>query len=225
MMDMPIDIQSEVAGNIDLGSISQNIANYTPTINVVREIWDTQTLEQLIDGKVNITDDVINQSLAAGIEDNPKIKSITVKSVGNGKLQLAIDAKKIGRVNLLCRIDQFEHNADVSQLKFKVLEKELLDNGTLSWIFSRVSLSFAEKFVGKVDLGDNVKTKIRGNTVTVDFHDAVKATDFGKTEILGYSLCDAVLVKQAVPQDGYIEFQTDLNVPASVKGMLSNILK
>ncbi|MBP2630966.1 MAG: hypothetical protein H6Q70_1594 [Firmicutes bacterium] len=225
MIDMPVDLSSEMLGNINLSDLSGKIDNLTPVIDVVRQTWDTQTLEQLKEGKVSVPDETINESIAKTIDENSAIKSLQVTSVDDGKMKLTADTKKFGKVILLCRIDQFEHNKDTSVLKFKVLEKDLPDNGTMSWIFSRISLSMAEKFVGKVNLGDTIKTKISGNTVTVDFHDAVRESSFGQAELFGYSLSDAVIVEQAVPKDGYVEFKTALNLPDTVKNMLQNILK
>lgn len=225
MIDMPVDISSQMLGNINFSDLSGQVENLKPVIEVVRQTWDMQTLEQLKDGKVAVSDEMLNESIAKTIDENSAIKGLKVTSVGDGKMQLIADTKKFGPVELLCRIDQFEHSKDTSVLKFKVLEKNLPDNGTMSWIFSRISLSMAEKLVGKVDLGENVKTKISGNTVTVDFQDALKASSFGQIQLFGYSLSDAVVVEQAVPKEGYIEFKTALNLPDTVKNMLDNILK
>ena len=225
MIDMPVDISSQMLGNINFSELSGQVENLKPVIDVVRQTWDMQTLEQLKDGKVAISDEMINESIAKTIDENSAIKGLKVTSVGDGKMKLTAETKKFGPVELLCRIDQFEHSKDTSVLKFKVLEKNLPDNGTMSWIFSRISLSMAEKLVGKVDLGENVKTKISGNTVTVDFQEALKASSFGQIQLFGYSLSDAVVVEQAVPKEGYVEFKTALNLPDTVKNMLDNILK
>ncbi|MBP2631183.1 MAG: hypothetical protein H6Q70_1811 [Firmicutes bacterium] len=225
MIDMPVDISSQMLGDINFSELSGQVENLKPVIDVVRQTWDMQTLEQLKDGKVAVSDEMINESIAKNIDENSAIKGLKVTSVGDGKMKLTADTKKFGPVELLCRIDQFEHSKDTSVLKFKVLEKNLPDNGTMSWIFSRISLSMAEKMVGKVDLGENVKTKISGNTVTVDFQEALKASSFGQIQLFGYSLSDAVVIEQAVPKEGYIEFKTSLNLPDTVKNMLDNILK
>lgn len=225
MIDMPVDISSQMLGDINFSELSGQVENLKPVIDVVRQTWDMQTLEQLKDGKVAVSDEMINESIAKNIDENSVIKGLKVTSVGDGKIKLTADTKKFGPVELLCRIDQFEHSKDTSVLKFKVLEKNLPDNGTMSWIFSRISLSMAEKLVGKVNLGENVKTKISGNTVTVDFQEALKASSFGQIQLFGYSLSDAVVVEQAVPKEGYVEFKTALNLPDTVKNMLDNILK
>lgn len=225
MIDMPIDIPSQMLGDIDVRAVSGQVEDFTPVIQVVRETWDTQTFEQLRDGRVSVPDDVVNESIAKGIENNTGIQALNITSVGDGKLKLSAETKKFGRIVLLCRIDQFVHNKDTSTLKFKVLEKDLPDNGTMSWIFSRISLSMAEKLVGKVDLGSTIKTKISGNTVTVDFQQAVKESAAGQTSFFGYALSDVIVVEEAVPKDGYIEFKTSLDVPDTVKNMLLNILK
>ena len=82
----------------------------------------------------------------------------------------------------------------------------------------------AQKFVGKVDLGDTLPTTIDHNTIHVDFQPLLKETAFGKISFMGYNLLDALVIESAEPHDGYIEFTTALNIPEPVKKMLLNLL-
>ena len=226
MLDMPVIIEEAApAAGFDLGAISDSIADFTPAANMIRQIWNTQTLAQLMDGKVAVPDEVINESLAKYIDEDSPIYNIKVTSVGDNKLQLMAETKKFGRVDFLCRIDQFEHNKDISFLKFTVLEKNLPDQGLLSWVVSRLSLSMMEKLVGHIDFGDSISTKVVRDTVAIDFHEALNNTVFGKASLLGYSVSDALVIESAEPKEGYVEVKTSLNLPDSVKTALYNILK
>lgn len=225
MVDMPVVLEAEAPSGSGFASFSGSIADFSPVIEVVRHTWNTQTLTDLRDGRIAVPDDVINTSLAKYADENSSIHDIRVTSLGDDKLRLVAKTKKFGAVDFLCRIDQFEHNRDISLLKFTVLEKDLPDQQVLSWIFSRVSLSMVEKMVGRIDLGDQVKTKVVGDTVAIDFHEALANSEFGKANLLGYGLSDAILIESASPKDGYIEFKTSLNLPDAVKTMLYRMLK
>lgn len=225
MIDIPIDAPVQAAIHSGYQSFSESIADLSPVINIVRHTWSTQTLADLKEGKVAIPDDVVNESLAKYADANASVRDIQITSLGEGKLRLIAKTQKFGSIDFLCRIDQFTHNQDVSLLKFTVLEKDLPDQSVLSWIISRVSLSMVEKMVGRIDLGEQIKTKVTGDTVAIDFHQALAATDFGKANLFGYGLSDAISIESAVPKEGYIEFKTGLHLPETVKTMLYNILK
>lgn len=225
MLDLPVDIQADAIGNINFSNISEKVANLEPVMTVVRHTWSTQTLEGLKEGKVTVPDEVINDSLARYSDENAHVYHIKVTSLGENKLRLVAETKKFGTVDIVCRIDQLEHNKDISLLKMTILEKDLPNHEVLSWIVSRVSLSMVEKMVGKIELGETIKTKIVHDTIAIDFHEALAQTDFGKSNLFGYKMSDAVVIENAVPKDGYIEFKTSLAMPEAVKSMLYNIVK
>lgn len=224
-MDMPIALLEEAAQRIDVGAITGSVTNFAPVVEIVRHTWSTQTLAQISEGRVAVPDAVINESLAKYAAENKKISDIRVASLGDGRLRLTAQTEKLGAVDFLCRIDQLQHDKDISLLKFTVLEKDLPDQEVLSWIISRVSLSMVEKMVGRIEFGDTVKTKITGDTVAIDFHDALAATAFGQASLLGYKLGDALAIEEATPREGYVEFKTALHMPDGIKQMLSNMLK
>lgn len=226
MIDMPVIIEEATpSAGIDLGSISTRVADFTPVTNMIRQVWNTQTLSQLMEGRVAVPDEVINESLAKYIDEGAPIYNINVTSLGDNKLRLIAETKKFGKVDFLCRIDQFQHNKDISFLKFTILEKNLPDQGLLSWVVSRLSLSMVEKLVGHIDFGDTVSTKVVRDTVAIDFHEALSGTEFGKANLLGYKISDALVIESAEPKNGYIEVKTSLDMPESVKNALYNILK
>lgn len=224
-MDMPIAMLEEAAQSVSIGALASGVADLAPVVEIVRHTWSTQTLAQISEGRVTVPDEVINESLARYAGENQKISDIRVASLGDGRLRLTAKTEKLGAVDFLCRIDQLRHDKDISLLKFTVLEKDLPDQEVLSWIVSRVSLSMVEKMVGHIEFGDTVKTKITGDTVAIDFHDALAATPFGKANLFGYRLGDALVIEEATPKEGYIECKTALKLPDGVKQMVQNILK
>ena len=223
-MDMPTVISAEALNSIDFNDISSKIENYSSVIDVVKKTWTKESLLDILSGKISIPDDVINASIAEQIDETSKVKSLTVSSQANGKLKINADTKAMGRLELTGTIDEFVHRGDTSYVKFTVKERELPDHQVMSWIFSRISLSMAQKIVGKIDLADDLKTDISHNTITVDYQDLLLKSEIGQVSFQGYNLLDALVIEKAEPKDGYIEFTTGLNLPEPVKAMLLNIL-
>lgn len=224
-MDMPVDLPSSWISQIDLSAISGKVADFTPVIKVIKDTWNKQTLEGLREGKVAVSDELLNESLARSIENNENISDLQVTSIGDKKIKIKANTAHLGRVEMTCRIDRFEHNKDNSTVQFTVVKKKLPDKGFLSFFVSQFSLSMMENFVGKMDLGEEIPMQIKGNTVTLDLKNVLAGSDFGKSELYGYKLIDTIEIQEAVPRDGYIEFKTSLNMPESVENAIKNILK
>jgi hypothetical protein len=222
MVDMPAAIAENVQ-QIDWGQLSAKVEDYKPVIDVVRKTWSKESLLDIIQGHISVPDDTINEAIAARIEPDGQVKSLSITSKENGRLEIHADTKKIGRVELSGTVDTFVHHADCSYMSYTVRERALKDHGLMSWFFSRISLSMAERLVGHVELVDDLPTKISGNTITVDFHELLRSSELGQTSIQGYNLLDVLRIEEAVPHDGYIEFKTSLDVPDEVKTMLINI--
>ncbi len=224
-MDMPTDLPADWLNQVNLDDLYAKVADFAPVINVVKDTWNMQTLAGLREGKLVVADEIINESLARSVEKNPNISEMKITSLDDKKVKIEGKTKSLGRVELTCRIDRFEHNKENSVVQFTVLKKKLPDKQFLSFFVSQFSLSMMENFVGKLDLGDDIPLKINGNTVTVDLKKVLAESHFGKTELYGYKLIDTIKIEEAVPQKGGIAFKASLDVPDSVGNSLENILK
>lgn len=224
MMDMPVEAAAEMPFNFNLAVVSQTIADYWPVVETVRTIWSYNDLQALWEGRLAVPDSVINEALSGYVANNEGINSVSIESRADGKFMLYTDTEKFGQINLLCRIDDFVHNDKENYLKIKVLEKDIPDNGTLSWIFSRLSLSMAQKAFGRIDFGDDVAVKIKGNNVMVDYSAALNESAAGQTEFMGKSLADMVRIDSAVSREGCLELSTALTVSDEVKAMLQRVV-
>ncbi|MFA6849033.1 MAG: hypothetical protein WCS30_01640 [Selenomonadaceae bacterium] len=223
MMDMPAAV-TETVNSIDWSNASAAVEDYAPAIDVVKKTWDKESLRDILSGRIAVPDDVINNAIADHIDGASKVTKLVIASQSDGRLKINADTKSMGRVELLGTIDEFVHDGDQSYVTYTLKKRSLLDHGTLSWIFSRISLSMAQKIVGKIDLGDELPSKTQGNTITIDYSELLNQSDLGQTAFMGYNLLDALRIEKAEPHDGYVEFTTGLNVPDSVKTMLINIL-
>ena len=109
-------------------------------------------------------------------------------------------------------------------MTYHVRERALKDHGLMSWVFSRLSMSMAERLFGRIELSDDLPTRIEGNSITVDFHTLLTQSELGQTSFMGHPLLNMVQVEKAEPHDGYVEFDTALNVPSDVRDALIRIL-
>ena len=223
MIDLPAGWQEKVE-NIDWSSVQAAVQDYGPVLQVIRNTWDKESLLDISQGRLFVSDDVLNQAIADRIPADSSVKSVVVASHANGRMDVRAETEKIGLVELSGEIQAFVHDKDQSYMVYRVRERNLPDHGLMSWVFSRISLSMAERLVGHIELSDDLPIEIQHNTVRIDYRKVLDESDFGKTEFRGYRLSDMIEIDKATPKDGGIEFETKLNVPDEVKDALVQLV-
>ncbi|MDD6598708.1 hypothetical protein [Anaerovibrio sp.] len=224
-MDMPAII-SEYFPGISAESISEAVEDYQPAWQVIKHTWSNETLKEIMQGKVSVPDSVINEAIAESLQAEkdgseaaaePPVTELKLTSRENGRLEIFANTKNIGRVEFSGTIEEFVHNKEDSHVIYRVRERALKDHGLASWFFSRISMSLSQKLFGKLDLGESLPTTIKGNYITVDCRKALEQSKLAKAEIKGYPVLDMLEIKNAVPHDGYIMFETRLNIPQEIQ--------
>ena len=224
-MDMPAII-SEYFPSISGESILEAVEDYQPAWQVIQHTWSNETLKEIMQGKVSVPDSVINEAIAESLQAEkdgseaaaePPVTELKLTSRENGRLEIFANTKKIGRVEFSGTIEEFVHNKEDSHVTYRVRERALKDHGLASWFFSRISMSLSQKLFGKLDLGESLPTAIKGNYITVDCRKALEQSKLAKAEIKGYPVLDMLEIKNAVPHDGYIMFETRLNIPQEIQ--------
>lgn len=224
-MDMPAII-SEYFPGISAESISEAVEDYQPAWQVIQHTWSNETLKEIMQGKVSVPDSVINEAIAESLQvekdgseaaAEPPVTELKLTSRENGRLEIFANTKNIGRVEFSGTIEEFVHNKEDSHVIYRVRERALKDHGLASWFFSRISMSLSQKLFGKLDLGESLPTNIKGNYITVDCRNALEQSKLAKAEIKGYPVLDMLEIKNAVPHDGYIMFETRLNIPQEIQ--------
>ena len=226
-MDMPANWQQALA-KIDIAKVEQAVKDYGPALQVVRDTWDHATLEQIADGKLFLSDEMMNDAIAKSLADagdKAPVKGLRLQSLANGRLKITADTRRVGPVELTGTIEDFVHDGDKSYMKFRVREKNIPQHGLMSWVFSRLSRSMAERMVGHLEMPENLPVTIKHNTVFVDYSSVLAASRFGQTEVRGHRLLDMIEIKSATPQEGGILCETRLDVPDDVKASLLEIVK
>lgn len=210
------------AGNIGstISQAADTARAYEPAIEVAKKVWDVQSLQGLKNGKISVPDEAINAALASEIEGSDRVKSLSVTSRENGRLDVHANMVSIGRVELSGTVDAFVHDGDSSYMTYTIKKRSLKDHKVASWIFSRISLAMAEKLVGPIKISDDMPMTVKENSVTIDCSQALKKSELAQASIDGYTLLDALHIEKAVPHDGYIEITASLKVPDAVKNLL-----
>ena len=225
MIDLPAGWQEKIQ-NIDWSGVQQAVKDYGPALKVIQQTWSKESLLEISQGKLFVPDDVINEALAKRIPAEGHAKAVTVKSHANGRLDITADTDtKVGRIELSGEIKEFVHEGDKSYMVYRVRERNLPSQGLMSWVFSRISLSMAERMLGHIELSDDLPLEIHGNTVRVDYSKVLADSDFGRTQYQGHRLIDMIDIQSACPKEGGVEFQTKLNLPDEVKDALVGLVK
>lgn len=244
-MDMPAIIAEYFPG-ISAESISEAVEDYQPAWKIIQHTWSNETLREIMQGKVSVPDSVINEAIAERLLANPENAEVTenpadaentenmksteagkavelpvtelrLTSRENGRLEIFANTRKMGRLEFSGTIEEFVHNTEDSHVTYRVKERALKDHGLASWFFSRISMSMAQKLFGKFDLGESLPTTVKGNYITVDCRKALEQSELAEAQIKGYRLLDMLEIKNAVPHDGYIMFETRLNIPQEIQ--------
>ena len=223
MIDLPAGWQ-EKAAQVDWSKVQEAVQDYGPVIQVIQNTWDKESLLEISQGKLFVPDDVMNKAIAKRIPADSTVKSVTIASHANGRMDVRAETEKVGPVELSGEIQEFVHDGDKSYMVYRVRERNIPDHGLMSWVFSRISLSMAERLVGHIELSEDLPVQIQHNSVRIDYSRVLSESDFGKTEFQGHRLLDMVEIDKATPKDGGVEFETKLNIPDDVKDALKQLV-
>ena len=225
VIDIPANFIEQVK-NIDWSGVREAVKDYGPALTVLRDTWDRETLAQIADGHLFVRDATLNEAIAKNIGTEGTVRGIELHSHADGRLDLiCTTSKKYKKIEMSGTIEEFVHDGDKSYAVYRVRKKNIPDHGFVSWVFSRVSLSLAERMMGRFDVSDTLPVEIRGNKVYVDFHEVLAASKLGQTTFQGHKLTDMIEIEGASVQEGGIMFDTKLNVPDDVKDALRAIVR
>lgn len=220
-MDMPVYIQQDAASFIN---IADSVADYSSVISALQKIWDVQTFSDLKAGKVAIPDEVMNDYLAQAIQGSDKVSEIKITSLEDNKFKFTAQTASMGKVEMLCLLKGLEHDKNHSVLTIQLLSKKLPDKPLMSFLFSHISMAMVVKIVGPINVGQGISLNYHGNTVFVDFHQALYDSALGKVNLYGYNILDAVIINGASTKPGNVIVDTSLDLPENVSDMITRVL-
>ncbi len=192
---------------------------------LLQSIWDLQTFENLQNGKIAVPDDAINAYLADALKEQTEVSELSISCRADQTLAINARTKSVGRIELICKLEQFEHNSQHTMIRLHVSDKKLPDQPVLSWMFARVSLAMATKLTGPIDAGQGVNVSISGNSITVDLREALLNSSFGRSNVFGWQPINALEIKSALPCDGYLLLTTGLDIPENIRKLVAAFLR
>lgn len=229
MIDLPPAIESSVKA-FDLGSITAALQEAGPFLSIAKETWSRETLLDILSGHIAVPDEEINKAIAENIakrkKEDPNVRSLTVTSRQDGQLQINADTRSLGKIEMSGIIEECVHDGTSCWVTYRMKERSLGDQGLLSWIVSRISLSMTSKlFGGDLEFADDIPVTLKGNRLKVDFTERVQKSRLAAVQYNGCSLLSMLRVESAVPHEGYIVFDTGMVLPDKLKEALKNIFR
>ena len=154
MIDLPANWQEQLQ-NIDWGKVQEKVADYGPALRVIRDTWDRETLTEISQGNLFVSDKMLNEAIARNIKEDSPARSVLLESKENGRLNVTIDTVKLGKVELSGEVKEFVHDGDKSYMVYRVRERNIPNHGLMSWVFSRISMAMAQRMVGNLHISDD----------------------------------------------------------------------
>ena len=197
-----------------------------PAINVFSNIMDANTLAGLRQGKVFLTDEIINAEIAKRISEKPEaqLSEVTINSHADGKLSIVAKTKANVSVTLTGTIDNFSYNDGEATVVYRVDEHQM--HGTLitSWLFSTLSFGLMQRFFDIDKMPENIDVAIDGDNITVDLSRLIAASRLGQAEVKGIKPINMLEIKSATPKHGGIEIEARLKIADTAKTSLKALL-
>ena len=228
MVDLPIAWQERVT-NVDFSIISGFVADFMPFIDIVRDTWDRETLTALSEGKIFVSDALLNEMLAQRLtkEENSPLKKITVNSSADGTFSVNALLPKNKTLVLQGIVESFVKEPGKAQIVYRIQKHKMSgDNSLTAFVFKNLSLSTAQKLFGDLrSAKKDLPVTVKHNTVTVDFADVLAASRLaGATLPNGKKLLDLVEIEGASVKKGGIEIDTKFVGGEHLKDMLTRAI-
>ncbi|MBR1696553.1 MAG: hypothetical protein IJ709_14410, partial [Selenomonas sp.] len=168
MIDLPANWQDQLQ-QIDWAKIQEKVSDYGPALKIIKDTWDRETLAEISQGNLFVSDKMLNAAIAKNIKEDSPVRSVLLESKENGRLNITIDTAKIGKVELSGEVKEFVHEGDKSYMVYRVRERNIPHHGLMSWVFSRISLAMAQRMVGKLSISEDLPVEIKHNNVRIDY--------------------------------------------------------
>lgn len=206
----------------------QKIKNLDVLQDVVHDILDNNTFNEIRNGKVYVSYQTINDEIARQISTdsaNTLLSELTVTSHSDGHLDILIKTKGEKSLLLTGIIESFVHKGAETKFVYRAENHEITGTFMPSWVFSKLTLGFMRKFIGDDKVSDDVNVILDGNVITVDFSKLLEESRLGKANVKGVKIIDLLEIENATPTDSGIEIKTKWNAINTAKEKLVSWLE
>lgn len=224
MTDMPVALASYFSPSA-LDGIMGRVENMKPLLDIIRDTWSRETLREIMDGRVFVSDKLINRAIAERLGKSSVIPLTELQLTSDeDKLHIAAATKGGDTIEMSGSIKEFVHKGNQTFVVYKIGERKFPGHGIYSWLFANLSLSAVQSLMGDLGLGEGLPIKVEGNTVRLDFSDLVSASSFGQAKIGEVRLSDAVQILGCRPRKGGLEIRTKLDMPEIYQILLQDMV-
>ncbi len=199
----------------DPAIVDPGVGRYVPYLH---NIWTTNALPEIVDGRLFISEALINSFIGTSIRESESfksVKSVDINCYGSGVIDCMVE-HSLGRFLIRAEIAEWVHDNRKSCVVFCINDKKVMSGNTLQKMITGAIMTLVNNFLLK-DLNRTLRNGVKliygEDVLTVDFSGAVAASDFLQRSIGDRRLCQLVGIQKAVVLDGGIELSLKYNVP------------
>ena len=180
-----------------------------PLVAPLYNLWTINALPEILNGRLFISEAFINSMLTQVSANSSVLKSIDVNCYDSGNVDFMV-SHQMGRFLIKGEIVECSHNNQKSILVFCINNKQVLSDGSISKIFSQLTMNVINKALDNMlnkSLPNGIKFIYGADVVTVDFKDFIARSILKKYKLFERCLADWVVIEKALVVDGGIELR------------------
>ena len=180
-----------------------------PLVAPLYNLWTINALPEILNGRLFISEAFINSMLTQVSANSSVLKSIDVNCYDSGNIDFMV-SHQMGRFLIKGEIVECSHNNQKSILVFCINNKQVLSDGSISKIFSQLTMNVINKALDNMlnkSLPNGIKFIYGADVVTVDFKDFIARSILKKYKLFERCLADWVVIEKALVVDGGIELR------------------
>ncbi|MBO5650770.1 MAG: hypothetical protein J5908_04675, partial [Selenomonas sp.] len=75
MIDLPVNWQDQLQ-QIDWAKIQEKVSDYGPALKIIKDTWDRETLAEISQGNLFVSDKMLNEAIAKNIKEDSPVRSV-----------------------------------------------------------------------------------------------------------------------------------------------------
>ncbi len=186
-----------------------------PLIVPLHNLWTTNALTEIADGRLFISEAFINSFLGVQIKDNHSFKSVDVNCYESGTIDCMVE-HTMGRFLIKAELIECVHDQKKSNIVFCINDKKVISSGGLQQLLASVTLKLANTFLSKylnTTLRNGIKLVYGSDVLTVDFAELLNNSELFNHLVDEKPIKYLVNISKATVVDGGIELGLKYNVP------------
>ncbi len=186
---------------------------FKPLIIPAYNLWTTNALPELIEGRLFISEAFLNNLLGVILGKSTTVKTIDVNCYGNGSMDCMIE-HRMGKFLIKGEMIECIHDPHKTNLVLCVNERKALNMG-LSKLFSSLAMNMVSNLLDKnlnANYRNGIKMIFASDILTIDFKDFISKVFINRYDFMDKKITDLIYITGATVVDGGIELRLKYNV-------------